>query len=582
MSLALSSQNPGQSGRFQTRRISVGNLGIGGHEPIVIQSMTTTDTMNVEATYRQVVELAKVGCQMVRITAPTIDDAKALGEIRKRLDQAGVHIPLVADIHFLPKAAEIAADFVEKVRINPGNFADRKMFKVREYSDEEYRAELDRIREKFEAFVLKLKRLSRALRIGTNHGSLSDRIMNRFGDTPLGMVESAFEYAQICRDLDFHNFCFSMKASNVRVMVEAYRLLVKMQKERGWDYPIHLGVTEAGEGEDARMKSAIGIGTLLAEGIGDTVRVSLTEDSVNEIPVAKAIAERFSKKFTPVPQSYSLSSESSVSKKPLVCLEIQDEAKVLRELSDTALRPDIALILKSKLSVAQQRDHLRKIFQNPDLKIAITDDESWAQNDRDQADYVLTKRMRDLRPNEILQVNGIEELKSIERLDPGRILLCWDANAESLEDIIELSFQIGTPLIDLAIGAVMIRGLSADANLRLSFNLLQATRRRMSKTEYIACPSCGRTLFDLQETTARIKAVTSHLKDVKIAVMGCIVNGPGEMADADFGYVGGAPGRVNLYVQKECVERNIPSEEAPLKLVELIKAHGKWQDPPAV
>lgn len=579
MSLALSPQKQMKSQGFRTRRIQVGSLGLGGDEPIVVQSMTTTDTMNVEATYRQVMELAEVGCQMVRITAPTIDDAKALGEIRDRLEKAGVSIPLVADIHFLPKAADVAADFVDKIRINPGNFADRKMFKVREYTDSEYLLELDRIREKFEPLVSKLKRLDRALRIGTNHGSLSDRIMNRFGDSPRGMVESAFEYAQICRDLDFHNFCFSMKASNVRVMIEAYRLLVQSQIEKGWDYPIHLGVTEAGEGEDARMKSAIGIGTLLAEGIGDTIRVSLTEDSVHEIPVAKAIAERFSRQSEALPSSYAVEPTSlSLQSKPLVWLSLSDETQMLKELGSTRLRPDVIVLEKVSLSILEMKQHLRKLLQNPDLKIAIQDNGNWKEHQKSEADFVISTEVSS-DANSVVSVNGIEELKQMDSVQPEKIVLTWSARYEALAQVIEASFQLGSPFIDLALAGIWIKNLPAEDALRISFNLLQATRRRMSKTEYIACPSCGRTLFDLQETTARIKAVTSHLKDVKIAVMGCIVNGPGEMADADFGYVGGAPGRVNLYVAKECVERNIPSSEAPDRLVNLIKTHGKWAEP---
>ncbi len=573
MSLAQS-QNKAPK-RFLSRTIQVGHLRIGGLEPVVIQSMTTSDTSNIEETCRQIEDLAAVGCQIVRLTVPTVDDALALERIQTQLRRRGIEIPLVADVHFLPKAAEIAADYVEKIRINPGNFADRKMFKEKEYSDAEYQAELDRIREKFEPLVLKLKRLNRALRIGTNHGSLSDRIMNRFGDTPLGMVESAFEYASICRDLDFHNFCFSMKASNVRVMMEAYRLLVHLQTKRAWDYPIHLGVTEAGEGEDARIKSAIGIGSLLAEGIGDTIRVSLTEDSVHEIPVARAIAHRFKKLNPPVNSGYPMGNqEAPVGEVPLVWLRMSDEPHWMESLSKTKLRPDVLFLDKWSGDLALTREELRRRIQNPNLKVAVMGSSTISNDSLAQADFVLGSR------SSYRIYEGIQELKDSSAIEPRFSILRSSFKADSeLELIIESSFQLGTPFVDLPLAGIWIEGLEPGVALRLSFGILQATRRRMSKTEYIACPSCGRTLFDLQETTARIKARTSHLKNLKIAIMGCIVNGPGEMADADFGYVGGAPGRVNLYVGKDCVERNIVSEEAPDRLVQLIQSRGQWVEP---
>lgn len=570
MSLAQSSFRA-TNRAFLSRNIQVGNIKIGGMEPIVVQSMTTTDTSNVEATCRQIEELVAVGCQVIRVTVPTVDDALALEKIKSQLERREIFVPLVADVHFVPKAADIAADFVEKVRINPGNFADRKMFKEREYSDSEYNFELERIREKFEPLVLKLKRLNRALRIGTNHGSLSDRIMNRFGDTPLGMVESAFEYASICRDLDFHNFCFSMKASNVRVMVDAYRLLVQEQMNRAWDYPIHLGVTEAGEGEDARIKSAIGIGTLLAEGIGDTIRVSLTEDSIHEIPVAKALAERFAKTKPSISSTYHhVIPTTGLSQVPSVWMSFRDEFELMKSLSNTKLRPDVLFLENSPGDLTQLKEELKRKIQNPSLQLAVLSSEAAVEG----ADIILGPKSK----YKIFE--GIQALKESDSIDPAFSILKFDFESRAdLDLIIEASHELGAGFVDLPLAGIWVEGVRPDEALRLSFGILQATRRRMSKTEYIACPSCGRTLFDLQETTARIKSKTSHLKNVKIAIMGCIVNGPGEMADADFGYVGGAPGRVNLYVGKNCVDRNIASEEAPDRLVNLIQKHGKWIEP---
>lgn len=563
-----------QSFRFNSREIQVGGQSLGGSSRIVIQSMTTTDTMDIAGTVQQTKDLVEAGCDIIRITAPTMNDAEALKEISKQLRDAGINNPLVADIHFLPKAAMLAAKYVDKVRINPGNFADRKMFKTKEYSDEEYSKEIIRIEEKFKPLVLELKERGRALRIGTNHGSLSDRIMNRFGDTPEGMIESAFEYAEICRKYDFHNFCFSMKASNVRVMIEAYRLLAKRQREKSWNYPIHLGVTEAGDGEDARIKSAIGIGTLLSEGIGDTIRVSLTEASVHEIPVARAIADRFPREFEAQSSSYPLSPDADLSSKnqPLVFLKY--EKGLPKKLSGQELRPDVLFVDEPDLmemSLSSFKEMMVRQLGVPTLKIVVTS--SFSENDKECADYVFDENFK--------LVTGIKSLKALQELQPAETVIHWklDQSMSELQRIIEASYQCGTSFIDLPLFGIFIESEDLVESLRLSFGILQATRRRMSKTEYIACPSCGRTLFDLEETTARIRKVTAHLKGVKIAVMGCIVNGPGEMADADFGYVGGAPGRVNLYVEKDCVERNIPSAEAPDRLVELIKKNGKWFEP---
>lgn len=571
--------------RFKTRAMRVGNLWMGGDHPIVVQSMTTTDTMDIEGTVNQTIELANVGCQVVRITAPTVQDAEALREIRDQVRARGCDVPLVADIHFLPAAALIAADYVEKVRINPGNYADRKLFKTREYTDAEYQEELDRIHEKFKPLVLKLKDLGRALRIGTNHGSLSDRIMNRFGDTPEGMVESAFEFAEICRAYDFHNFCFSMKASNVQVMTTAYRLLVERQIEKGWDYPVHLGVTEAGFGEDARIKSSIGIGTLLAEGIGDTIRVSLTEKSVNEIPVARALAARFPKTIAPrlSPSRVDTPAEPLV---PEVWTLWRGLDQLKLDLKGTDLRPDTIYLEAFDEQIPEihfLKTHLKVLFSGAAPKLAVKWDASWFDDERvrrrvlSAADYIVeAPRFAALPVRALRFVGSIDEAF---KADPINSVFRMSIASQGLDRVIEASSQAGSAYLSANFRGVLLEAMSTKESLELGFGILQATRRRMSRTEYISCPSCGRTLFDLEETTAKIKSATEHLKGVKIAVMGCIVNGPGEMADADFGYVGGAPGRINLYVGKECVERNIPSVEATMRLVELIKKHNRWCEP---
>ncbi len=579
--------------RFVTRSIKVGDLEIGGSAPIVVQSMTTSDTMNIDATVQQIKDLANVGCQLARVTAPTVQDAEALRDIRDRLRSNGYSIPLVADIHFVPAAAMIAAEYVEKVRINPGNYADRKMFKVRDYSDSQYREELDRIHEKFKPLVLKLKDLGRALRIGTNHGSLSDRIMNRFGDSPEGMVESAFEFAEICRTYDFHNFCFSMKASNVGVMVKAYRLLVQRQIEKSWNYPLHLGVTEAGDGEDGRLKSAIGIGTLLSEGIGDTIRVSLTEAAVKEIPVAKAIAEKYakeSKKFFvsgfDLDQSQNARDFQGL---PEVWWKLNNFESLKAECATTQMRPDVLFVdpsVEDLNEVHNLKLRLKSISGfSEGLKIAFRVRSSWFEDERLKrrvlavADLLVADEQHlEIDKPVVRLITSVEMLKS-ERVNPQSSVLYWKSIGTGMDRVIEASRNLGAPFVDQNWRGIFVDGADIESSLTLAYGVLQATRRRMSKTEYISCPSCGRTLFDLEETTAQIKGVTSHLRGVKIAVMGCIVNGPGEMADADFGYVGGAPGRVNLYVGKDCVERNIPSLEAPGRLVNLIKANGRWAEP---
>ena len=545
--------------RRRSRCVKAGPLEIGGEAPLLIQSMTTTNTLDVAATVHQTAQLVEAGCGLVRITAQTTAEAKALGQIKAELAVRGFTTPLAADIHFNPTAALEAAGAVEKVRINPGNFADSKRFAQREYTQAEYQEELGRIAQAFIPLVEKCKKLNRAIRIGTNHGSLSDRIMNQYGDTPLGMVESALEYLRIAESCGFEGIVFSMKASNPVVMLQANRLLVDALEKKGTAYPLHLGVTEAGEGEDARLKSAIGIGTLLAEGIGDTIRVSLTENPVREVPVARALAgwaqERWQQGKRLPPPLHPFGWERHATQPALyetVVIGGEEPVKVGLYFGDYphpraaggkdtpcefVLREDEATALKFHVIQAQEllgqgRQHLRQ------LQLA-----------------------KDRRP----------------------IILVWDARRFTEDDLtflIEAAVQVGGLLVDGIGDGVVIRSrLPAQRILSLTYNLLQAARVRSVKTEYIACPGCGRTLFDLEPTTQRIKAKTGHLKGVKIAVMGCVVNGPGEMADADFGYVGGSPGTVNLYVGKNLVERGIPSSEADERLVHLIKAHGKWVDP---
>ena len=576
-----------------TRRVSrvvqVGNVPVGGDNPIRVQSMITCDTMDTAASIRQTLELAEVGCEVVRITAPTVKDAANLQHIAAGLRAQGCHVPLVADIHFKPEAAMEAAKWVEKVRINPGNYADSKKFKIVEYTDEQYAAELERIRERFTPLVLFCKEHGRALRIGTNHGSLSDRIMNRYGDTPLGMVESALEFARIARDLGFHAFVFSMKSSNPKVMIAAYRLLAARLNDEGpdWNYPLHLGVTEAGEGEDARIKSAIGIGSLLADGIGDTIRVSLTEDSVHEIPVARALVRQ-------------ASSPADAAGLQLGDVEVPwDAFSYTRRASHTIERGGVRLggeeLVRVVVREASYAKIAHKIAQLGDYQPEIVYEQA----------NIAEIDPRDTLAIEQLNASGTDQLVTVAdglplapipafrllaaQLAPRHSILLKDTlapapdpAADFLPTLLAASTHIGSLLCDGIGDAILVQGEDAPGQaLRLSYNVLQAAGARIFKTDYVACPSCGRTLFNLQTTTARIKAATAHLKGVKIAIMGCIVNGPGEMADADFGYVGGAPGKVNLYVGKQPVKFNIPEVEAVDRLTDLIREHGKWVEAPA-
>ena len=576
----------------------MGNVGIGGNNPIRVQSMITCDTMDTEMSVQQTVELAKVGCEIVRITAPTVKDARNLENIVKGLRERGCDVPIVADIHFKPEAAMEAAKWVDKVRINPGNYADSKKFVIREYTDEQYAGELSRIRERFAPLVELCKRRGIAMRIGTNHGSLSDRILNRYGDTPLGMVESALEFARIARDLDYHAFVFSMKASNPKIMIAAYRLLVARLNELGpdWNYPVHLGVTEAGEGEDARIKSAIGIGSLLADGIGDTIRVSLTEDSPHEIPVAKELVRLTA--FV----AATVSPAPTAADTAATALSF-DPFSYQRRATERIERDGVRLGGEELIRVVVRKANYDKISHKID-KMGDYKPEIVYENARmievDPCDDVAISKINSEHVPQLVTVKDDIDLPMIAafrllaaRLESRHPILLKDVlrnrktetgtrkeESDFLETLLIAATNIGSLLCDGIGDAILVQGEEAPGQaLRLSYNILQAAGSRIFKTDYVACPSCGRTLFNLQTTTAKIKAATSHLKGVKIAIMGCIVNGPGEMADADFGYVGGAPGKVNLYVGKTAVKFNIPEAEAVDRLKDLIREHGKWAEP---
>jgi (E)-4-hydroxy-3-methylbut-2-enyl-diphosphate synthase len=589
--------NPLQYQRRETREVNVGNVGIGGDNPIRVQSMITCDTMDTEASIQQTMELADAGCEIVRITAPTVKDARNLEHIVKGLRERGCNVPIVADIHFKPDAAMEAAKWVEKVRINPGNYADSKKFVIREYSDEQYAAELNRIRERFSPLVELCKTRGVAMRIGTNHGSLSDRILNRYGDTPLGMVESALEFARIARDLDYHDFVFSMKASNPKVMIAAYRLLVARLNELGpdWNYPLHLGVTEAGEGEDARIKSAIGIGSLLADGIGDTIRVSLTEDSPHEIPVAKALVENIRNTSNAAhrasnvdlsfdPFSYQRRATEKIERDGVKLGGDELMRVVVRQANFDKVAHKIDRMGDYKPEIIYETAQIQEVDPRDENAVAKINAERSAQfvTVTDEIDLpviaafrLLSAKLHARHPILLKDVSvGAADLNRSGRL--GSIA----PTPDFLQTLLTASTNIGSLLCDGIGDAILVQGEEAPGQaLRLSYNILQAAGSRIFKTDYVACPSCGRTLFNLQTTTAKIKAATLHLKGVKIAIMGCIVNGPGEMADADFGYVGGAPGKVNLYVGKTAVKFNIPEAEAVDRLKDLIREHGKWIEP---
>ena len=575
--------------RRQTREVIIGDparggVVIGGNHPVVNQSMLTCDTMDTAESVKQTLDLVTVGCQLVRITAPTVKDAANLKNIVAELRGRGCFVPIVADIHFKPDAAMEAVKWVEVVRVNPGNYADSKKFAIKEYTNTQYQEELKRIEEKFTPLVLECIRLKRAMRIGTNHGSLSDRIMNRFGDTPLGMVESALEFARICRKHNFHNFKFSMKSSNPKVMIECYRLLVSRLDQEGpdWNYPIHLGVTEAGEGEDGRIKSAIGIGSLLCDGLGDTIRVSLTEDSPREIEVCHDLLAQISKLANsqfPIPDSEFPFDPFHFEKRETPEIELNEQVKcggeqLIRVVVTRATWDKVAPKIRPK-------DDVRPEAVYEDLNVAEIDPtEDFEINCETQ--LVTVKDGVNLPAITAFRLLALK-LKRLGRNNPILLKDCINFEPLPLEPKIALlraSVVIGALLADGIGDAILVRGEAGGGqSLRLAYNILQAAGCRSFKTDYVACPSCGRTLFNLQTVTARIKARTEHLKGVKIAIMGCIVNGPGEMADADFGYVGGAPNKINLYVGKTPIKFNIPEAEAVERLVDLIKEHGKWVEP---
>jgi len=672
--------------RLKTLEVKIGDLLLGNLHPVRVQTMTTTDTMDTITTVEQSIRCIEAGAELVRITAPSKREAENLLNIKNELRKRGYKTPLVADIHFTPNAAEIAARIVEKVRVNPGNYVDKKKFEQIEYTDAEYAEEIDRIRERFTPLIKICKEYGTAMRIGTNHGSLSDRIMSRYGDTPMGMVESAMEFLRIARNESYHNIVLSMKASNTLVMVEAYRLLVNtMFEEFGECYPLHLGVTEAGDGEDGRIKSAVGIGTLMEDGLGDTIRVSLTEDPEFEIPVCKDLVKRYENR---IHQSHVKDLLNNISDKlhvrnsqrstinsqqlilpynpfeykrrhthevnniggmlvPIVVADFMQKEKIAADdlkaigytydaatdkwnIGDSAadyiytadkllnfhLPGTLKIICNAKKWLQHQdlSDTVFPLFEGVEYLDVVekSSRENFIAIDVNKIDKNIKQKIFDLVATDVTAVlclyssnkHSMADVRRtvIELMDhnlKAPVIISVESNCTSVdEQLIQFSAEAGALLLDgFGDGIWLMNDPKKMHNTKLSgrnyipvtnnhqflnatsFSILQATRTRISKTEYISCPSCGRTLFDLQETTARIRARTNHLKGVKIAIMGCIVNGPGEMADADFGYVGGAPGKINLYVGKKPIKFNIPEAEAVDRLVDLIKEHGKWAEP---
>jgi (E)-4-hydroxy-3-methylbut-2-enyl-diphosphate synthase len=647
--------------RYKTREVKIGDFPLGGTNPIRIQSMTITDTMDTKGTVEQTIRMVDAGCEYVRITAPSIKEAQNLENIKKELRARGYNVPLIADIHFTPNAAELAARIVEKVRVNPGNYADKKRFDIIEYTDAQYEAELERIREKFTPLIKICKEYGTAMRIGTNHGSLSDRIMSRYGDTPLGMVESALEFLRICEDNNYHNIVLSMKSSNPQVMVQAYRLLIKKMEDEGMNYPLHLGVTEAGGGEDGRIKSAVGIGTLLEDGIGDTIRVSLTEDPEFEAPVAISLAKRYDnrenhKQIKTIEQP-PIDPFIYNKRKGFEVLSIGGD-NVPRVVSDFSRRKivgqadlnDIGYFYDKPTDKWNLSDSAADLiylgknllpFDCPNGLNAIYDFSFWKELNNPYNSYPLFTAeeysKEKLKSDELnfvsLDIEDLtDKLKAIIKEDMTAVIVLKTSNDHGMAEQRRVFFdfvneEIRNPVIikrsytntnfddfklnaATDLGALLIDGFgdgvwcevtqiteekktngqyvrsfikkpeSAEKIInRVLFGILQAARVRISKTEYIACPSCGRTLFDLQETTEMIRQRTEHLKGVKIAIMGCIVNGPGEMADADYGYVGSGPDKITLYKEKDIVRRNVPAKDAVNALIELIREDNRWVEP---
>jgi (E)-4-hydroxy-3-methylbut-2-enyl-diphosphate synthase len=661
--MQLFSENLFNYKRLKTRTVKVGNVLIGSEHPICIQTMTTTDTMDTEATVLQTIRCIEAGAQLVRITAPSKNEAENLLNIKNELHARGYHVPLVADIHFTPNAAEIAARIIEKVRVNPGNYVDKKKFEQIDYTDAEYNEEIERINERFSPLVLICKEHGTAMRIGTNHGSLSDRIMSRYGDTAIGMVESALEFLRIARSHDYHNIVLSMKSSNPQVMVQAYRLLIdKMMEEFGECYPLHLGVTEAGDAEDGRIKSAVGIGTLLEDGIGDTIRVSLTEDPEFEIPVCKDIVARYAKlpNHEPMekheklfknynPFSFTRRKTFAVGNigggnVPVVVADFSrnqnikpsdlqsigytynaetdkwaiadiaaDYLFIGAQILEFALPGTLKIIVydyviqnavvsvENYYPIYDVKDYAEATYKHPFLNFVMLDatepnNENYLQALQTDTTCVFTFSTQ--ATNAMQQVRSLFFKANLLNVQ-NPVVLITESNKQNIDEhLIHFATETGALFLD-GLGDGICLGIAYDGALEnmqtngrtylevkdtnqfinnTSFGILQATRMRISKTEYISCPSCGRTLFDLQETTGKIRNVTSHLKGLKIAIMGCIVNGPGEMADADYGYVGSGPGKITLYKSKEVIQKNLPSEIAVDALINLIKENGDWID----
>ena len=626
--------------RFLTREVSMGDLKMGALNPIRIQSMTTTDTMDTQATVEQSIRMIDAGCELVRITAPSINEAKNLELIKKELKLRGFNTPICADIHFTPNAAEFAARVIEKVRVNPGNYADKKKFEVFDYTDSAYESELERIRKRFTPLVKICKEYGTAMRIGTNHGSLSDRILSRYGDTPLGMVESALEFLRICEENNYFNIVISMKASNTQVMVQAYRLLVAKMMETNRNYPLHLGVTEAGDGEDGRIKSAVGIGALLEDGLGDTIRVSLTEEPEFEMPVAKLLAERYSlrKEHKEIPQIKFELPYNPFEYQRFHTNEIINigNHNVPRIIADYSMKSEVTAAslfgVGYNYSVPLDKWNLTDMavdylflgdnnisFETPGTLGLIYNSQSWLPHKNHKLSFPLFCGDEYFRSTEtssklnfvavtieVLTAEFIERIKN-----QNTVCLVLDSfNIHTLPELRRMAIDLAhhqckLPIIikcnysqlsqeefqlfsSTDIGGLLLDGFGDGIWIKqkecvsiqmcnsTAFGILQASRTRISKTEYISCPSCGRTLFDLQETTQKIRERTDHLKGIKIGIMGCIVNGPGEMADADYGYVGTGPGKISLYKGKVVVKKNVTSETAVDELIGLIKENGDW------